>query len=102
MSTDVNAGIPGIPLGALDAITDENTRQVLQTVVDGLNVRNGFSGTRDNRFITAELDRLAASGSLNLLIPQRGPAKGSGQLPGGTALDPGEISRAVRPAYAGV
>ena len=87
MSTGVNAGIPGIPLGALDAITDENTRQVLQAVVDGLNVRNGFSGSKDNRFITAsELDRLTTSGSLNL------PAA---NYQAGTALDPGEISRAL-------
>lgn len=95
MSTGVNAGIPGIPLGALDAITDENTRQVLQAVVDGLNVRNGFSGSKDNRFITAsELDRLTTSGSLNLLI-RNAAQQAAANYQAGTALDPGEISRAL-------
>lgn len=51
MST--KSGVPGIPLNALDAIKDENTRIVLQSIVDGWHVRNGSTGTGDNRFITA-------------------------------------------------
>lgn len=57
MSTTTSRGVPGIPLGALDAVTDENARLVLQSIIDGLNVRNGFSGTGDMAFVTrSELD----------------------------------------------
>jgi hypothetical protein len=88
-------GIPGIPLGALDAITDENTRLVLQAVVSGLNVRNGFSGSGDAAFLTkGELDRLASSGSLNILI-RNAAQQAAENYQQGTGLDPGEISRAL-------
>ncbi len=51
-----NNGVPGIPLGALDAIQDQNTRMVLQAVIDGVHVRNGVVGNGDSAFITrAEL-----------------------------------------------
>ena len=54
MATDQKAQvIPGIPLAALDAIADQNVRQVLQAIVDGWHVRNGATGSGDNRFITA-------------------------------------------------
>lgn len=57
MSVTTSRGVPGVPLGALDAVTDENARLVLQSIVDGLNVRNGFSGTGDMAFVTrSELD----------------------------------------------
>lgn len=47
-----NRGIPGVPLAALDAIQDQNTRQVLRAIVDGWHVRNGASGNGDGRFVT--------------------------------------------------
>ena len=53
MSTaNTSRGVPGIPLGALDAVSDENARLVLQSIIDGLNVRNGFSGAGDMAFVT--------------------------------------------------
>lgn len=47
-----NRGVPGVPLAALDAIQDQNTRQVLRAIVDGWHVRNGASGNGDGRFVT--------------------------------------------------
>ena len=49
----LNKGVPGVPLHSLDAIADENTRQVLRSIVDGWHVRNGSSGQGDQRFVTA-------------------------------------------------
>lgn len=45
--------VPGIPLAALDAIADQNVRQVLKALVDAHQVRNGAAGTGDERFVTA-------------------------------------------------
>lgn len=45
-------GVPGVSTSALEAIQDDNTRTVLQQIVDGWNVRNGASGSGDCRFIT--------------------------------------------------
>lgn len=85
IASAVNKGIPGVPLGALDAISDENTRQVLRAIVDGWHVRNGASGTGDAAFVTrSELDGLATL-----------KAKQAVQTLGGFALNPGEISRAL-------
>lgn len=57
MTKATTRGIAGIPLGALDAVKDENARLVLQAITDGLNVRNGFSGNGDMAFVTRnELD----------------------------------------------
>jgi hypothetical protein len=56
--------IPGIPVGALSAIDDINTREVLRAVVDGLHVRNGMVGNGDERFITAR--------ELNALLKAKG------------------------------
>lgn len=56
--------VPGIPQAALNAIADENVRQVLQAVVDGLNVRNGVGGgaASEDAFVTrGELARLTAT-----------------------------------------
>lgn len=62
MSNARNQGIPGIPIGALDAIRDENIRTVLRALVDGLNVRNGLSGKGDNAFVTRdELNKLQSN-----------------------------------------
>ena len=62
------AGVPGVPLAALDAIEDENTRIVVRAIVDGWNVRNGNAGKPENRFIT-----LNELGSVeNLVVGLRG------------------------------
>lgn len=52
-ANNTQRGVPGIPLAALDAIEDQNTRQVLRAIVDGWHVRNGSTGKGDNRFVTA-------------------------------------------------
>ncbi|CAB4122398.1 Domain of unknown function DUF1983 [uncultured Caudovirales phage] len=63
-TSNTKQGVPGIPLGALDAIADENTRQVLRAIVDGWHVRNGNAGSGDNAFITrGELTGLSAPGA---------------------------------------
>ena len=81
----VNLGIPGIPLGALDAIQDENTRQVLQAVVDGWHVRNGSSGKGDAAFVTrSELSNATAQATNQVLSNFNG-----------FKLGPGDISRAL-------
>ena len=104
MSANRNAGVPGIPRGALNAIADENTRVVLQAIADGLDLRNGFTGNKDNRFITeSELTRLATSGSLNLLI--RNTAQQVVAAHGGKdddKLDSGELSRVMSDLHAQV
>lgn len=83
MTTALNKGVPGIPLGALDAISDENTRQVLRAIVDGWHVRNGASGTGDRAFVTrGEVSGLAAQQTQKAL-----------ENFGGVRIDPGEISR---------
>lgn len=51
---DRSRGIPGIPDGILNAISDENTRVVLRAIVDGFNVRNGIAGNGDNAFVTKQ------------------------------------------------
>lgn len=85
IASAVNKGIPGVPLGALDAIQDENVRQVLRAVVDGWHVRNGSTGTGDAAFVTrAEVDGLASL-----------KAKQAVENFGGLRIDPGEISRAM-------
>ena len=63
MAIDTKKGVPGIPLAALDAISDENTRLVLRAIVDGWHVRNGASGSGDSAFITkSELGGLKTGG----------------------------------------
>lgn len=67
MSTQTNRGVPGIPLGALDAVSDENARLVLRSIVDGLNVRNGATGAGDMAFVTrGELDNSQSALSIGL------------------------------------
>ena len=77
-------GIPGVPLAALDSITDENTRQVLRAIVDGWHVRNGSVGQGDNAFVTrGELIGAYQSGGAS--VPNQG----------GSRIGPGDISRVI-------
>ena len=53
MSTTTQASaVPAVPLYALAAIPDENTRIVLQSIIDGWQVRNAASGDGRNAFVT--------------------------------------------------
>lgn len=86
----LNKGVPGVPLHSLDAIADENTRQVLRSIVDGWHVRNGSSGTGDQRFVTAsELGNIegSISGIRRTLSAVQSEAK--------DAIKPGDVSRII-------
>lgn len=104
MSANRNAGVPGIPRGALNAVADENARMVLQAIADGLDLRNGFTGNKNNRFITeSELTRMATTGSLNVLI--RNTAQQVVAAQGGkddNKLDSGDLSRVMNDLHAQV
>jgi hypothetical protein len=50
--TQTSAPVPGITQQALDAITDQNVRTVLQQMVTGWQVRNGAAGSGENAFVT--------------------------------------------------
>lgn len=81
----VKKGVPGVPLHALDAIQDENTRLVLQSIVDGWHVRNGATGSGDGAFVTrAEINGVVTTSTRQAVS----------QL-GSLSLSPGEISRAL-------
>lgn len=81
----IKRGVPGVPLHALDAIQDENTRLVLQSIVDGWHVRNGNSGSGDGAFVTrSEIDGLVATKTTQAV-----------QNLGSLSLSPGEISRVL-------
>lgn len=98
---DYQKGIPGVPLSALNAIPDQNTRQVLKAIVDGWHVRNGSSGTGDNRFITrAELKEV--EGTVNNIINNGSPADKGGGTQSGKVLSKGEINRVITELEASV
>lgn len=52
MSTQTTSAVPAVPLYALAAIPDENTRIVLQSIIDGWEVRNAAAGDGRNAFVT--------------------------------------------------
>ena len=53
MSTTTQASaVPAVPLNALAAVKDENTRIVLQSIIDGWQVRNAAAGDGRNAFVT--------------------------------------------------
>ncbi|MFA5630351.1 MAG: DUF1983 domain-containing protein [Porticoccaceae bacterium] len=81
---DRNTGVPGLPLAALGAVQDENARLVLQAIADGWHVRNGTTGTGDNRFITAG----EVVGGLKSVITGIGGSTGGSYQSGG-GLFPG-------------
>lgn len=81
----VKAGVPGVPLQALDAIQDENARLVVRAIVDGWHVRNGSSGSGDGAFVTrSEIDGMVANKTAQAV-----------QNLGTLTLSPGEINRAL-------
>lgn len=95
--SDIQKGVPGIPLQALNAIPDENTRLVLQSIVDGWHVRNGSSGKGDNRFVTvSEMEGMKSGLTLSLSNAQRAENYPSSHL------KPGEIDRIINDLQASV
>lgn len=83
--------IPGVPLAALDAITDPNTRDVLRALIDGWHTRNGATGTGDNRFVTAAevglvKGRSGGGGFGNVQTPSSGATAG---------ITPGMVSKII-------
>lgn len=98
MSTDTKKGVPGIPLAALDAIQDQNVRDVLRAVVDGWHVRNGSSGDGQSRFVTAaELGDL--SGQVGGLKKTVSTVE---QKQANPTLSPSQISRVITDLQASV
>lgn len=87
MASETKRGVPGVPLGALNAIQDANTRMVLQAIVDGWSVRNGDTGNGDSRFITK--GELASASGINYIGGLAGAgvngSSGTGGKPGYTA-----------------
>lgn len=97
MSDSTQKGVPGIPLQALNAIPDENTRLVLQSIVDGWHVRNGSSGKGNNRFVTvSEMEGMKSGLTLSLSNAQRAENYPSSHL------KPGEIDRIINDLQASV
>ena len=75
------AGVAGVNLSALNAISDINTRTVLQSIVDGWHVRNGVTGSGDNAFITkGELTTMKSTGTGLFGNGQLGMAAGNGTM----------------------
>lgn len=91
--------VPGVPSGALDAITDPNAQQVMRALVDGWHVRNGVSGAGGNRFVTA--DELGVlQGRVGGIVSSL-PGAGGGSR-SSTALTSAEINQLVGSVQSGV
>lgn len=92
-------GLPGIPLASLDAIQDENTRQVLRAIVDGWHVRNGSSGDGKSRFVTA-----SEFGDLSGIVGSLGKSLSSVQQEQATGkpMTTAQISRIITDLQASV
>lgn len=92
----VSTGIPGVNTAALNAISDPNTRDVLQSLIDGWNVRNGNTSNQASAFITQDdLNTLAAgSTSFNTTLKQL-VSSAVGSAVETNFLDPGAISKAM-------
>lgn len=103
MSATYNKGVPGIPTASLDAIADENTRQVLKAMVDGWNVRNGSSGQGDSAFVTKGELGSATGHKLIGGIGGKNFVQGPSVTPGGGgALTPADINRIITDMQASV
>ncbi len=94
---DYRKGVPGVPQAALNAIGDENTRVVLQSIIDGWNVRNGSSGDGNSRFITAA--------ELGEVRGQIGGLAGGGSSDGSgsnSIIRPGQVAQAINDIQASI
>lgn len=87
--------IPGIPLAALEAIQDPNVREVLRPLVDTHHVRNGNSGSGDERFITAK--------EAGIVGGRSGIGGGNSQPPQNpNVITPAQVSRIINDLQAQV
>lgn len=87
--------IPGIPLAALDAITDPGVRDVLRALVSTHNVRNALAGSGSEAFITTRqaLQAISAANTTTAATAPRLLARyargfGGGPYGPGTLSDP--------------
>jgi hypothetical protein len=79
MAQPIRKQVAGVPMAALEAITDPNTREVLRALVDAHHVRNGQAGDGAQRFVTAqELGLVKGQSALNTLAARLGVAGGGG------------------------
>lgn len=88
----LNKGVPGVPLHALDAVQDDNARQVLRSIIDGWNVRNGASGNGDVRFVTAR-ELATVTGRVDGLSSEL--TKTNALMAGFSAFTPGKINELI-------
>lgn len=96
MATDQGGkSIPGIPLGALDAIGDANVRDVLRALVATHNVRNNIAGSGNDAFITERQALLATRTSAlsgdtasSRLLARYVQGNGGGPFGGGSLSGP--------------
>ena len=71
--------VPGIPLAALDAISDANVREVLRALVDAHHVRNGQAGNGDERFVTAnEVGLVKGHSGIGARLANQNNSEGAG------------------------
>lgn len=86
--------VAGINLAALNAIQDENTRQVLSALVDGWHMRNGSTGNGDGRFVTLkELNDL--TGATTGQSTSTTSTSSSGSSSGTSAVKPGQVAQII-------
>jgi hypothetical protein len=88
MQAQSKKAVPGMPLAALDAIADPNTRSVLRALIDAHHVRNGQSGNGEDRFVTAKEVGLVSGHTAMQVMPGRQAQGGAAQSGHGlTRLD---------------
>ncbi len=86
-----HTGIPGINTAALNAIQDENARLVIQSLVDGLNVRNGVAGKGGAAFVTRDDLGLVRNEYTGLINGLSALVRRVGDSP----IDPNDIARII-------
>lgn len=87
--------IPGIPLAALDAITDPGVREVLRALVSTHNVRNNLAGSGTEAFITTRqalaavrADNATTTATAPRLLARYARGFGGGPFGPGSLSDP--------------
>ena len=92
MSEQRSKVVPGIPLAALDSISDTNVKAVLKALIDAHHVRNGNIGSGEERFVTAKEIGLLGNGSI---YKSGMPNVQQGQQGNGNTLTPGQVGRII-------
>ena len=90
MSEQRSKVVPGIPLAALDSISDTNVKAVLKALIDAHHVRNGNIGSGEERFVTAKEIGLLGNGSIykSECLTYNRDSKGK-------YVDPGQVGRII-------